>query len=308
MRSLTPVNQLSLLSYINTSEILFQGNALTSAHYEMTALQKNIFYMVQSQLGADDPTGMEYVVRVKDIMGLTNIKNPYDDLKIATETMMQKILTIKVPDGYLQVAPFSSVQYNTKQGTIAISIDAKLRPFLFNLDSRFTTYGLQDALNVSGKYTKRLYEMLSQWKHLGLMKITVQELKSRLKLYDIHTEIEQYPNWDGFRRRILLPAIGEINTKTDLSVTLYTERVNRKVAILKWTIKVIKTHALPPTLSDLHVRLVAEFNLRPDQAEYIIENFDAVFIYRKLHEIQVKNSSRRVNNMGAYTARVFGVK
>ena len=307
MKKMTPANQLPLLPMTPENEVLFQANALTSAYYEMSALQKNIFYMVQSQLGANDAPDKGYVVKVKDIMAATDTVNIYKNLQIATESMMQKILNIPVNGNLLQVAPFSSVLYNYGEGTITLRIDSQLRPFLFNLDSKFTTLGKTEALNVSGKHTKRIYEMLSQWKSMGLMKITLLELKHRIKLYDPLTKEEQYPIWAEFKRRVLDLAVEEINEKTDLNVQFYTERENRKIYQLKWTIKVTKTHNLTPTPSDLHQRLITEFSLRTDQAQYIISHFDTVFIYKKLHEILIKNTSRRITNMGAYTAKVFGV-
>ena len=283
------------------SEILFQSNALTTAHYEMTALQKNIFYTVQSQLGVDDAPGKEYLVRVRDIMSVTNTKNPYEDLRKATENMMQKIMTIAVPNGFIQVAPFSSVQYNTNEGTIAICIDSKLRPYLFNLENRITIFGYNEAMNIPGKYSKRLYEMLSQWKSMGLMKGTIANLRAALKLED------KYPDWDNLKRRVLEPAVEEVNKHSDLYVKFYPERENRKIVLLKWTIKLKETHVVTPTPSELEQKLISEFKLRPDQAKYVISNFDIVFIHKKLHEIVIKNSSRKIQSMGAYTAKVFNV-
>ncbi|AUD06560.1 hypothetical protein CWM47_34755 [Spirosoma pollinicola] len=297
----TPSNQLSLLTPKRMSEILFQSNALTTAQYEMTALQKNIFYTVQSQLGADDLPGKEYLVRVRDIMSVTNTKNPYEDLRKATENMMQKIMTIAVPNGFIQVAPFSSVQYNTNEGTIAICIDSKLRPYLFNLENRITIFGYNEAMNIPGKYSKRLYEMLSQWKSMGLMKGTIVNLRAALKLED------KYPDWDNLKRRVLEPAVAEVNKHSDLFVKFYPERENRRIVLLKWTIKQKETHIITPTPSELEQKLISEFKLRPDQAKFVIENYEIVFIHRKLHEIVVKNASRRIQSMGAYTAKVFNV-
>ena len=307
----TPSNQLSLLdpqTLSKESEVLFQANALTSAYYDMTPLQKNIMYMVQSMLGPDDTPDKEYILRIRDIMSVTESENQYKNLQMATESMMQKIMSIPVNGNLLQVAPFSSVFYNYGQGTITISIDNKLRPFLFNLDTKFTTFGREDAMNLSSRYAKRLYEMLSQWKSMGIMKITVQELKQRLKLHNPDTKEEHYPAWQEFRRRVLEPAIDEINTNTDLNVKYYPEREHRKVHLLKWTIKVLKTHTLAPTPSDMHEKLIAKFNLRPDQAQYVISHFDTVFIYKKCYEIEVKNASKAILNIGAYTAKVFGVQ
>ena len=307
---LTPSNQLPLLAprpENKESEVLFQANALTGAYYDMTPLQKNIMYMVQSMLGPDDAPDKGYVIKVRDLMAVTDNVNLYKNLQQATESMMQKIMSIPVNGNLLQVAPFSSVLYNYGQGTITIRIDSQLRPFLFNLDTKFTTFGKEDAMNMSSRYAKRLYEMLSQWKSMGVMKITLQELKQRLKLYNPDTKEEQYQVWAEFKRRVLEPAVEEINTDTDLNVKYYPEREQRKVHLLKWTIKVLKMHTLSPTPSDIHENLITKFNLRPDQAQYIISHFDTVFIYKKCYEIEVKNASKKIANIGAYTAKVFGV-
>jgi plasmid replication initiation protein len=308
----TPANQLSIMGHVDKAvRMLFQANALTVANYEMSALQKNIFYMVQSQLGADDPPNKEYTIRIKDLGELTNVANPYVNLRVATKTMMQKILEIPIDGNLLQVAPFSSVFYNTSEGTITICIDPKLRPFLFNLDNRFTTYGFHQALLVSGKYTKRLYEMFSQWKKMGLMKVSLTELKKRLRLLRIDEEsglvVEQYPDWDNFKRRVLDPAVKEINENTDIEVTYYPEREGRKIMGMVCTIKIKNPELQLPAPSELQLRLIDKFGLRDDQAKYVLNNYDSVFIMRKLYEIEVKNSSRKILNLGAYTAKVFGV-
>lgn len=308
----TPSNQLSLMSSLSpAARVLFQANALTVANYEMTPLQKNILYSVQLQLGADDALDKEYVIRIKDLAELNGVRNPYANLRQATKSMMQKIIEIPIDNNLLQIAPFSSVFYNTSEGTIAITIDPKLRPFLFNLENRFTTYGYVEASSLASRYSKRLYEMLSQWKNMGLMKVTVQELKTRLKLIKVDEEqgieIEQYVDFDNFRRRVLDPAKREINESTDLQVEYYPEREGKKITMLKWTIKIVKKELQAPNPSELEMQLVEKFRLRPDQARYVLDNYETPYITRRLYEIEVINASRKITNMGGYTAKVFGV-
>ncbi|MCK8495367.1 MULTISPECIES: replication initiation protein [Spirosoma] len=306
----TPSNQLTLLKLDAKTETLFQANALTNAYYDMSALQKNILYMVQSQIKKDDPDDKRYVVRVKDIMAITDTANPYKSLQLATEGMMQKIMNIPVGGKLLQVAPFSSVLYDYGKGTMTFKIDSDLRPFLFNLENgRFTTFGKEPAMNLPGKYSKRIYEMLSSWKKAGLMKISILELKTRLRLYDPVTEIEQYEDWRDFNKRVLIPAVKEINHESDLHVEYFTQRVGKRIAQLKWVIKTKTTVALevPPTVSELHERMMTQFKLRSDQIEFILARFEPAVINKKLYEIQLQNASKKISNIGGYTAKVFGV-
>ncbi|GAB3901072.1 replication initiation protein [Spirosoma agri] len=305
-----PSNQLTLLKLDPKTEILFQANALTNAYYDMSALQKNILYMVQSQIKKDDPDDKRYIIRVKDIMTVTETVNPYKSLQLATEGMMQKIMNIPVNGKLLQVAPFSSVLYDYGKGTMTFKIDSDLRPFLFNLENGlFTTFGKEPAMNLPGKYSKRIYEMLSSWKKAGLMKISILELKTRLRLYDPVTEIEQYEDWRDFNKRVLIPAVKEINHESDLHVEYFTQREGKRIAHLKWLIKTKETVVVeaPLTVSELHERLLTQFKLRTDQIEFILARFDPMVINKKLYEIQLQNANKKISNIGGYTAKVFGV-
>ncbi|GAB3789193.1 replication initiation protein [Spirosoma horti] len=310
MKKQMPSNQLSLLKLDAKTEILFQANALTNAYYDMSALQKNILYMVQSQIKKNDPDDQRYVVRVKEIMTITDTVNPYKSLQLATEGMMQKIMNIPVGGKLLQVAPFSSVLYDYGKGTMSFKIDPDLRPFLFNLEKgRFTTFGKEPAMNLPGKYSKRIYEMLSSWKKAGIMKISILELKTRLRLYDPVTEIEQYEDWRDFNKRVLVPAVKDINQESDLFVEFFPQREGKRIAQLRWLIKVKTTVPIEisPTVSELHEKLLTHFKLRTDQIEYILSNYEPELINRKLYEIQVQNASKKISNIGGYTAKVFGV-
>ena len=46
---------------------LIQHNAITEARYEMSALEKNILYMLMGELQEDDPPGKEYVVSAANL-------------------------------------------------------------------------------------------------------------------------------------------------------------------------------------------------------------------------------------------------
>lgn len=310
-----PSNQLTLLPLSHISrenEILFQANALTSAYYDMSALQKNILYLVQSQLKKDDSDTRRYVVRVKDLMEIKKgLTNPYADLQRATEGMMQKIMNIPVNGKLLQVAPFSSVLYDFGEGTMTFELSPSLRPFLFNLEGgRFTTFEKEPAVNLSSKYAKRIYEMVSQWKKAGVMRITIIELKTRLRLYDPVTSEEQYVVWGDFNKRVLQVAIREINECSDLHLKMYTHKDSRAISEIRFVIKVKQTVPIQeqPTPSELHKRLLVDFKLREDQIKFILDRYAVEVIHQKLYDITIHNNTKKITNIGAYTAKVFGVQ
>lgn len=291
---------------------IVQDNAITSARYEMSALEKNIIYIMMAQLKKEDRADIIYYVSVRELMDRTGTRNSYEDLKRATESLIGRVLQIKRPNGnLLQVSMISSAEYLHGQGIIEIGLDPKIRPFFFDLKQNFTAFQLHMALSLDSKYAKRIYEMLSQYKDMGMFKIELMELKRRLLLYDEKTGEEQYKNWSDFEKRILLTAKKEINEKTDISIDYKATKIGRKFSEIIFLIKISKGTQVKIDFRDdsaaMFGRLVNEFRLRKDQAILVVEKFSLQEINKALYDIRLKMSGNEVKNLGAYTAKVFGL-
>ena len=86
------------------NKLIVQDNAITSARYEMNALEKNIIYMMMSQLRKDDNADTIYYISVRELMDKTGTRNSYEDFKRATEQLVGRVLQIHRPNGnFLQV-------------------------------------------------------------------------------------------------------------------------------------------------------------------------------------------------------------
>ncbi len=294
------------------NKLITQDNAITSARYEMSALERNMIYMLMAELKQTDTAETLYYISVSALMALTKTKNSYEDFKRATENLVGRVLTIVRPNGnLLQVSMISSAEYINGQGIIEISLDPKIRPYFFDLKQNFTTFQLHMALSMTSKYSKRIYEMLSQFKDLGTLKIDVLELKSRLSLYDEKKGEEQYTNWNDFARRILNVAKKEINEKTDLIIDFEGVKKGRKFVQIIFS---IGRKDAPSTLpfdddrnTNIFSRLVNDFRLRRDQASRVMEKFSIQEINKTLYDISLKVSDGTITNLGAYTAKVFGL-
>ena len=296
---------------VMNNKIIAQDNALTSARYEMSSLEKNIVYMVMSQLRKDDTAETVYYISAKELMDKSATNNSYQDFKRATEQLLGRVLQINRPNGnLLQATMISSAEYHIGKGVIEIGLDPKIRPYFFDLKQNFTTFQLQMALSLNSKYSKRLYEMLSQYKNLEELRIDVVELKRRLFLFDSKTGVEQYKNWADFERRILSVAQKEICKKTDLQVKYETRKEGRRVNQLCFIIKSIDAKEIAEydeeTLRILQ-RLITNFNLRKDQAHTVIAQYSLKDIKQRLFDITILQSDGKIHNLGAYVAKIFEV-
>ena len=294
---------------------MWQDNLLTVARYDMTALEKNILYMVMSQIKKDDTFGTFYYVSAREIMDRVGERIDFIAFKKATKMLIGRVFETTLPNGNLLQASFvASAEYLAGEGIIKIEVSRQVLPFYLELKEKFTTFQLDAALSLNSKYAKRLYEMLSMYKAMPNRNFTISliELKKLLHVIDSKKK-DSYPSFTDFSNRVLIPAEREINAGTDIQFTYEiilgenTGRGRKPVSGIKFSVASTRTPILPQTIQidTLLKRLTTEFGLNKTQAKRVITENDTKDILKKLYDISlVKNTIR---NLGGYTAKSFGV-
>jgi plasmid replication initiation protein len=167
-----------------------------------------------------------------------------------------------------------------KEGEFTIKFNTELRRYISDITSNFTRLNLQTMMNFKSDYTFRLYELLksncyhrkgssgpadyfeiqyglSELKFIiGVVDVNSNPAKSYLaqkknptnRDYDmavekVHEYEKTYEDWTGFRRRVIDPAVKEINEKTEIFVTYDTKRSGRggKVDTVIFTMQMRET-------------------------------------------------------------------
>jgi plasmid replication initiation protein len=217
--------------------ILKQHNALTEARYEMSALEKNIVYMVMAQIkDNDDLLKTEFFISIQKLKD--NLRELGEDVNLADiEEATDKLIT-RVYNFYdyagndVSMALFASTVYTRGSDLIEIEILSTARYYLFDLKYDFTSFLMLNALMLKSVYAKRIYEMLSQHKDEGVFLISVQELRDRLKLKE-----DKLSGWTDFQKTILESSTKEINEKTELSATYTLKKTGPKFTGIEFHIE-----------------------------------------------------------------------
>lgn len=292
---------------------LWQDNALTVARYEMSALEKNILYMVMASIKKDDAPNTLYQVSARELMALTGETIKVADLQRATKRLITRYFETTLPNGHLLQATFvASAEYMTGQGIIELELSQKVRPLYVELKERFTTMQLHTALTLNSKYAKRLYELFSMYKNLPdkSFRIGVQQLKQQLDILDPKTGKDRYEKWTHFKNRVLDPSEHEINGKADLSFSYKPLKQGRSVTQIEFHVHYHPKQqivAYEGPNAAVFGRLTKHFGLRPDQAHKVLTLHSLADINRQLHKIQLRAANHELENVGAYTAKLFGV-
>jgi plasmid replication initiation protein len=302
------------------NKLLVQDNALTAARYEMTSLEKNIMYAVMAQIeDTDEPTKF-YKISVTDISEFTKRRVRNDDFKDAIQRLLTRDFSIKDSGGYLQSTFISSAYYDNR-GFVEIGIDLRLRPYLFALKKNFTTFGLEAATALNSKYSKRLYEMLCQFKNTGLFRISVTDLKERFCLVN-KDGTEKLEQWISFESRILKTAQAEINEKSDIKFDYILKRTGRKITDVEFVFRkpepapvaaviqapVAVSVAAPTLLDPSHERMLERlknYGLQTAHIDKVLAKNTVTVINKTLYDLDCNKDS--VKNTAAYLLKLFDI-
>jgi plasmid replication initiation protein len=219
-------------------KLLKQHNAITEARYEMSALEKNIFYMLLAELKDDDPSEKRhYKIDISDLEKRIGKKITLPELIKASDGLVFRAYTIKKDSGgELVTSLVSSVENFPEDNSIELGVTSMARPYLLALKKDYTEFELDTALKLTSKYSKRMYEMLSQHKEKGEFALTVEELKYRLAIIDQKTGADKYPEWGMFEKHVLKIPQKELNEHADITFTYAPKKTGRKYTEIEFHI------------------------------------------------------------------------
>jgi len=222
-----------------------KANALIQkSHFDLSLQQQKMMLYLISQIKPGDKDFKVYTFNVREfcmICGIdyNNGKN-YILLKEQIKKIADKSVWIKIDGIDTLLRWIEKAKFNENSGNIEIRLDEDMKPFLLRLKANYTEYDLFFTLGLKSKYSLRAYEYF-QSVHYDKLKpysfyISYEELKIRLGA-------ETYKKQDNFARRVLNPAVEEINAFSDKQITV--ERVRKGKAIIGYNITVKTKDILP---------------------------------------------------------------
>ena len=241
-----------------------KANNLIEARINMSLWELRVITRVISLINPyeDKHLGM-HKIYIKDLMnffGATS-NNDYDIIKNVPISLSQKSLVAEVineetGDKGLRALPIlsdSMTMYSDhgdeNKAYIVIEFNSKLTPFLLNLGKlyHYRTYRIEHVAKFRRKYSYRFYELLKQWEKIGERPFNILDLKEILGLFKMKQKgrgwgrvpsSEKYKKYHDFIKRVVDPAIEEINEFSDLIVTYSTTTEKRSKKVQKIVFKI----------------------------------------------------------------------
>lgn len=185
------------------------------------------------------PFQLEYEFNIRDYCKVCGIdynsgKN-YAEVKATLKKLRDRSMWLTMPDGSESLVGWlAKVRTNKQSGIAHIKLDEDLVPYLFDLQERFTQYGIYNILGMKSAFSVRLYELLNSYliSNVTFHTFDLDKLKRLLMVEDV----KSYENFKDFRRKVLEIAEREINELTDINVSFEPIKKGRKVVQIKFRI------------------------------------------------------------------------
>lgn len=246
-----------------------QDNRLTTARYELSLVEKRVFYYIIKEVRKN------YTLGQRDLFDDMVLKMSISDLskgikQEGRENQTKKGLKMlrkrdfewdngldENHEDYEWLVVGFINWAKIKKGVAEVQVSSELMPFLVELSSQFTPYSLNVAMSLKSKWSQRMYELCQKWQGTDGFRMSVDDLRKSFVLED------KYPRYALLNQYVLQVAKRELKElydigQCDVYFEFTEERNGRSVETLRF--KLFRKNSLNvKTTNDLLLELIPVF-------------------------------------------------
>lgn len=219
------------LAQLRTQKVVKSNELIQHRTHMLSVQEQKIVLFLISQLKPDQKE-FEYqtfdIIDFCDMCGIDNHSGKnYSALKNAIKTLSDRSMWVlgETEKGTKETLMrwLLKAEIEPGSGKVGVMIDPDMKPFLLELKERYTQFDLIYTLGMKSKYSVRMYEILKSYEKTNEpVNFTLERFKEAMGT--------EYDRWADVKRRIVEPAVKEINRLSDLSV-MYTTRTKGKAVV-----------------------------------------------------------------------------
>ena len=249
--------------------LVVKDNSLINASYTLGLVEQRLILLAiiearETGKGVDTETFLEIHAQHYAKRFHVDVKNTYAMLSDAVLTLFNRQVTYMTIDEKRNksekrvVRWVSGISYVEGAGIVKLRFAPEIVPLITRLEENFTWYELMQVANLN-IYATRLYELLVCWRSTSKTPI-IEICDFRSKLGLLETE---YKAMCDFKKRVLDPAIKQVNEHTDITVKVEQHKTGRSITGFSFKFKPkpqtkIENKAAPkrdPNTADLFTKM-----------------------------------------------------
>lgn len=304
---------------IDMKDWITKSNTIIESRYKLSLQEQRILLITASKVQPSDEDFKQYKFRVRDLIeriGAGNQTSMYTYIKEVIKGLQSKTIEYKKGNRTYVANWLVTSIYEETEGTIILKLNPDLKEFFLQLKERFTTYQLENVIQLNSVYSIRIYELLKQYESIKKRNFPLEELREKLGI-----EKTKYKQYGHFKNRVLTVAQEEVAEKTDIQFTFEEVKQGRKVVGIVFKIKgkmgnavpnqaVIEKEDKPQQLDfgqDLEIEelrhRLKQLKVGASKVQYLFDHYPLDQIKRNVEYCE-KNASR-AKSIGGYTYKAI---
>ena len=219
---------------------IYKSNALVEAQYRLSVAEQRIILACIKEVRrnekiTDDKLYSVSATQIAELSG-TSTKQAYRELEKAALRLKQRdVRLLEEPNGrgkkrkVMVTGWVQTIIYVEDEGRVELRFTKDMLPYLSELSTQFTRYSLSDVAQMTSSHAIRLYELLCQWRNFGCREVSIEQLREMLQVQNM------YPVLKDLKRRVIEPAVEQINQHSPLWVKYEQRKSGRRVSHLLFT-------------------------------------------------------------------------
>jgi len=225
----------------NQAKPIIQPNHLSTARITLTALQKNIIYIIIDELQkvmTKDVNAIFEEQQIKVEFKEIDSNNNYARIRKATRDLSSKSVEydVIIPNtGKVRrtdTSLLSGIEYELHSKYISFIIPSRASVFFCYIGGGFTSFQKTIALSLNSIYSKIMYEFCCRWIDKGGYTCTIDFFKEQLNIKNKYRQVSH------LRNKVLNPAKKELQNNADVYFSYSLSKEGRKFSHISF--KIIK--------------------------------------------------------------------
>ena len=236
----------------------------------LSLLEQKVLLYVISRIKPEDEELKEQIFDIAEFCRVCGIQaggNNYPYLKEVIGKLKGRVMWLVAEDSETTVSWIDKATIYKKSGKIKIRLDEDLKPYLLMLSRNYTMFPLHNVIKMKTKYGIMLYELLKSFAFMGeVLEFSIDELKE-------HLDCINYENFTNFKTKVLLPALNDINTYSELKVEVEYKKTGRSYSHILFHISDLKKGK---TTDDVEEAARRFYNTEKEIYQYQMSLFDTL--------------------------------
>lgn len=234
------MNELTNLTSMDNPKILMKNNVLIQAKYSLTLVENRIFLLMMYKLQKESEGVLSCEISHEEFKSvikhakdktIKNISNSLSNLRKKSIFFMEEKENGK-GNIWGEYGFLNGFTYDDEKKIFKIEASQKIYDLLNTyLQTGYTPANLAVLFSMKNYYAQRLYDLLRLWSNTKtVINYSVNDLKMYLQLED------SYPEYGNFKRRVIIPAVKELNSTGYFEVDFKEKKIGRKVDSIDFSV------------------------------------------------------------------------